>query len=260
MQHEISIYPDASFLTRALAAKVLRVGAEAAKRRGRFSIAISGGSALTLLADGLLAGAPETPVDWSAWHVFWADERCVPEDSPDNNHAAARKAWLDRVPIPPGQLHAVAGERAPADAALDYERQLREYFCLAPGEWPKFDLILLGIGADGHTASLFPGLPAIHEETRLAVPVLQAPKPPSARVSLTLPVLNQARHLWVVATGADKAAVLARVLAPDGRDPELPAQRLRPAAGDLCWLLDRAAAGHLSASHPSPCIPAEAQP
>lgn len=243
MEHDIRIFRDSRELARVLAAHVLRAAADATAARDRFTLALSGGSALALLAEGIFSGTPETSADWSAWHVFWADERCVSPDSADSNSAAARKAWLDHVPIPPGQIHAVDGALAPPEAAQDYEMRLAKAFGLARGAGPRFDLILLGVGADGHTASLFPGHPAVEETERCVVPVLDAPKPPPARVSLTLPAINRARQICFVAAGPDKAPVLARIFqGPAAAGAPVPAERVRLSEGVVHWFIDEQAA------------------
>jgi 6-phosphogluconolactonase len=244
MEHDFRIFRDSSELARALAAHVLRAAADAAADRGRFTLALSGGSALARLAEGILSCTPRTSVDWSAWHVFWADERCVSPDSADSNSATARKAWLDHVPIPSGQIHAVDGNLSPPDAARDYEMRIAKAFGFAKGAWPRFDLMLLGMGADGHTASLFPGYPAVEETERCVAPVLDAPKPPPGRVSLTLPVINQARQVCFVVAGGDKAPVLARILqGPAAADAPVPAEQVRLSAGVVHWFIDEQAAG-----------------
>lgn len=241
-QPEIFIFPDTAKLSQALTAHVLRVAAEAMDARQRFTLALSGGSALSLLAAGMRARPLSTPLDGSAWHIFWADERCVPQGSPERNDEVARKAWLNFMSIPNRQIHAVDGRLRPVEAARAYASDLAEVFHPAEGDWPQFDLIVLGVGADGHTASLFPGDSALEETARWVVPVLHAPKPPPERVTLTLPVINHARQVAFVVAGADKAAVLARVRAPDPLQVPVPAQRVDPGAGKLRWFVDQTAA------------------
>ncbi len=237
------IFPNTGELAPALATHVLEVAAEAVAARQRFTIALSGGSAMKLLVEGLASVAPFPPVDSAYWQVFWADERCVSKTSPDSNFAAAHQAWLSETPIPRGQVHSIDDTLSPADAARAYAASLAEVFQPAPGAFPQFDLILLGVGEDGHTASLFPGDPALEETERWVVPVLNSPKPPSERITLTLPVINQARQIAVVATGAGKAAVMTRVRKMNPSKPILPIQRVRPHEGQLRWFMDSAAAG-----------------
>jgi 6-phosphogluconolactonase len=232
-----------------LSAAVARCAAQAAARataeRGRFTIALPGGSALALLARGLAGGAEQAAVDWSAWQVFWVDERCVPAAGPDSNFGAADREFLSKVPIPRGQIHAVDGAAGSAVAARTYGSDLAEFFQSKPGETPRFDLVLLGMGEDGHVASLFPSHPALAERRQWVVPVLDAPKPPPERITLTLPVINNARCILLVAAGAGKAAALARIWSSDSRGPVLPAGLVRPAAGEMRWMLDSQAAANL---------------
>ena len=215
------IFADENALASALAERVAALAAEAVAARGRFALAIPGGSVLSLLARGL---PPRT--DASQWHLFWTDERCVPLADPRSHFHLAQSELLPH--LPGAHLHPVRG------SAADYEKEIAPFLPL--------DLALLGLGEDGHVASLFPGHPALLESSRATAEVHGAPKPPPDRVTLTLPALNRARHLLVVASGSAKAAIVARIFsAPSG----LPAQLLRPASGDLRWLLDRAAAAHL---------------
>lgn len=209
--------------------------------RDRFTVALAGGSTpralYRLLADE--KGPYHTRVPWESTHVFFGDERMVPPDDPESNARMAFESLLRFVPIPEEQVHRIRGENPDPDrAAEEYEEMLRNTFRLAPRERPRFDLILLGLGADGHTASLFPGDRAIEESERLAVPAT-APVPPRSRVSLTLPVLNAASSVLFLISGATKAPAVQRVR----RGENLPAARVRPESGALLWLCDRAAAG-----------------
>ena len=209
------------------------------ERRGAFFLALAGGSTpRRAYEEFALARA-----DWPRWQLFFGDERCVPLEHPDSNERMARAAWLARVPLPPANLHRVRTELGtPERVASDYEAELRRSF--PPAEpVPVFDLVLLGLGPDGHTASLFPGSAAVRERRRLVAPVVDAPKPPRERVTLTFPVLEAARALLVLVSGADKATALAAVLSEGEPSEELPARRLRRARGALTWLADRAALG-----------------
>jgi len=245
------IFSNTGELAPALATHMLEVAAESVAARQRFTIALSGGSAMKLLVEGLASVAPFPPVDSAFWHVFWADERCVLKTHHDSNFAAAHQAWLSETPIPRDQVHSIDDTLPPADAAHAYAVCLAEVFQPAPNAFPQFDLILLGVGEDGHTASLFPGDPALEESERWVVPVFNAPKPPSERITLTLPLINQARQIAVVATGAGKTAVMTRVRGMDASIPVLPIQRIRPQEGEIRWFLDSAAAG-LPADQPIP--------
>lgn len=209
---------------------------------GRFAIALSGGSTPKRLY-GLLATAPlRDQMPWRRVHLFWGDERCVPWDSPDSNYAMARDAMLSHVPIPPENIHGVPFRDSPVEAAADYEQMLKAYYDgdnLDPAR-PLFDIVLLGMGPDGHTASLFPGKPALEERRRWAVEVPEPGLNPFVpRVTLTYPALDSARSVAFVAAGADKMTMIRRVLAGER---ELPAARIAP-VGELVWFVDRSACG-----------------
>ncbi len=237
---EVTVYANPGALADAAAAHIVRLAREAVEARGRFVLALSGGATpgatYVRLAQDDLAGQ----VDWARVHVFWGDERCVPPDHPDSNARMARETLLDRVPIPPENVHRIPAEQEPVRAAEAYERALRDFF----GEAPRFDLVLLGLGDDGHTASLFPGAAAIHERERWTLAVY-VEKVGAWRVTLTPPVLNAARQATFLVVGAGKAVCLREVLAGPYQPDTLPAQIVWPADGRVLWLVDRAAAAEL---------------
>lgn len=225
----------------AAAGELVRRARGAIAARGRFTVALSGGTTprrlYALLADpaGPFAGA----VDWGRVHVFFGDERCVPPDHPDSNYRMAREALLDRLPIPPGHVLRWRGEDPdPARAAAGYQGALRARF---PAGRPALDLVLLGMGPDGHVLSLFPGSPALEERSAFAAAAWVG-RLGVWRLTLTLPVLEAARAVLLLAVGRDKSARLAEVLSGPG---PLPAQRIRPASGDLCVVADAASAAGL---------------
>jgi len=236
---ELVVVADADALAEEAARRVLSSAAAALAARGTFALALAGGS--TPRAAYAHLATAET--DWSRWHVFFGDERVVAPDHPDSNERMARAAWLARVPIPAAHVHRVRTELGAEAAAADYESELRRTLHAAPGTVPVLDLVLLGLGPDGHTASLFPGSAATRERERLAAAVHDAPKPPPERVTLTFPVLAAARALLVLVSGRDKAPALAGALAQDDPPQELVARDLRRAHGRLVWLADRAALG-----------------
>jgi 6-phosphogluconolactonase len=243
----VAVVPDAEALVRLAAGEVARRAGEAVRARGRFAVALAGGS--TPQALHRLLADPAAPyrqrVDWRRTHVFFGDERCVPPDHPDSNFGAARAALLAHVPVPAGQVHRLRGEDpAPARAAADYERELRALGA-APGQVPRLDLVVLGLGEDGHTASLFPGTAALLERERLVL-ANHVPQLGAWRLTVTLPLLAAARAALFLVSGARKAGAVAAVLADAGR--ELPAGRVRLDDGDLGWLLDGAAAARLPAA------------
>ncbi len=234
----VEIFADYDALSRAAASLFAERAAAAVAAHGRFSVALSGGRA-PQRAYELLAGPPwRDRVPWAAVHVFWGDERCVPADDPRSNAGAARRALLDRVPAPKHQIHAIDCAGDPAAGAVQYETLLRDFFAGGP---PRFDLVLLGLGEDGHTASLFPGAAALREQAHWTAAVA-APTPGPDRVTLTAPALNEAAAIVFLVSGEAKAEVLRRVLA-DGDDvAQAPALLIRPRNGELRWLVDRAAA------------------
>lgn len=219
---------------------------EAAHRIEEAALAVgSGRPALVALAGG---STPRVAyqhlgsrcVAWGKLRLFFGDERCVPPDVEGSNYRMVKRAWLDRVWFPEANVHRIHGEMPPEAAATLAEAELRSEFVVAG--IPRFDLMILGIGADGHTASLFPESAELDVADRLFVPVHRPDLPQPWRVSMTLPVLNAAHHVMFLASGADKAEVVARAVAGDA---SLPAGRVRPTSGTLTWILTEDAAGGL---------------
>lgn len=239
---EVRVFEELETLTRAAAAEIARAAEDAVADRGRFTLALSGGSTPRPLYR-LLASEPyRERLPWSAIHLFWGDERHVPPDHADSNFRMAREAMIDHVPVPPGNVHRVAAEDPDARrAAAAYESELRSFFGLAPGEQPELDLLLLGIGADGHTASLFPGSPALRERDHpVLAPWVEAQR--AFRITLTPPVLNHARLALFLVSGADKADALRAVIEGEREPDRYPAQVVE---GNRLWMVDRAAASRL---------------
>jgi 6-phosphogluconolactonase len=246
---EYFVEPDAAALAARAARHFVEVTKAAVAARGRARIAISGGST-PKVTFGLLAD-PAQPwlkrMPWDKLDLYWVDERCVPPDHPDSNYRMTREAMLDRVPLTPGQVHRMEGELEPEVAAARYESELRNSFRLEGAETPRFDLIALGMGPDGHTASLFPHTAALSEMSRLAV-ANHVENKDAWRVTLTWPVINQGASVFFLIGGADKAPLLKEVMMGP-RDPErLPSQLIRPSGGILTLLLDKAAAALLPAT------------
>ncbi len=241
---DVEIFPDRNALVRAEAERVVTLAREAIAARGRCLLALSGGSTPKPLYE-LLATQPYAgQIDWSRVHLFWGDERCVPPDHPESNYRMTREALIDRVPLPADNVHRIRGEDDPQQAAEAYERTLRQFF--GPDDPPRrsFDLVLLGMGPDGHTASMFPGT-AAPGETRRWVMAVHIERPRDMwRVTLTTVVLNAAADVTFLVAGADKAARLEEVLHEPGERP-LPAQRIHPTHGALHWMVDAAAAAQL---------------
>ncbi len=222
-------------LIAAAAEHVSVLAAAAIKERGHFSIVLSGGRTPAALFQALV----DADIDWQYVYVFWGDERCVPPDDPDSNYGMAYETLLQHVPVPPENIHRMAGDIDPAQAAAEYEHQLRIFF--GKHTAPRFDLILLGMGDDGHTVSLFPGTAAIHE-TRRWVVAHHVEKLDSWRITLTPVVINAARQVTFLVKGASKAPAFKRVLSGEFNPDEYPSQIIKPADGDLLWLVDAAAA------------------
>ena len=238
MDAELVILPDPEAVAHEAARCVVALSREAAGSRGRFSLALSGGSTPGKLYR-LLAEEPyHDQIPWAEVHLFWGDERCVPPDDPGSNYSLVERTLISRVPIPPENVHRVRGELEPGSAARAYERELQDFFC---GPQARFDLVLLGLGEDGHTASLFPGSPVLAETERLVAAATAVYQDrPAQRVTLTLPAINSARQILFLVTGRAKAGVVQAIVAGTGE--RLPAQQIQPAAGQLTWLLDAEAA------------------
>lgn len=229
----------------AAAEEVVRATEEAVAARGRFTIALSGGSTPKGLFN-LLATNARSVLPWDRMFFFWGDERHVPPTDADSNYRMAEEAMLSKIPVPPGNVFRVPAEKPDAAAAAEaYEQTLRKFFQLEPQQLPHFDLILLGMGPDGHTASLFPGTAALHEKSRLVV-ANWVDKLKASRITFTLPVLNAARGVVFLVSGTDKADALKAVLEGDAPGDQYPSKLVRPTAGKLIWLVDRAAASGLS--------------
>jgi len=230
-------------LAREAAQRFTDLAREAVDSRGRFSVALSGGSTPSALYGLLTEERYRAQIPWAQVHLFWGDERCVPPDHPDSNYRLANETLISHVPIPSANVYRVRGELEPELAARAYEKTLQEFFC---GPRTRFDLVLLGLGEDGHIASLLPGSGALRERERLAVAIAARYQDrPVHRVTLTLPALNTARQVLFLVTGSAKAGIVQVVLeGPEGR---LPAQQIRPTAGQTIWMLDREAASQLGA-------------
>ncbi len=242
---DLRIFPSPQELGKAAATYVAKLSAQAVTARGRFTVALSGGSLPRLLSPPLVAGPLRAQIDWPAWQIFWADERCVPLTHPDSNYRLARRELFDQIDLPAVQIHTIDGTLDPEAAARAYQTSLSQLFQPQPGHLPQFDLILLGMGEDGHTASLFPHHPLLKETGRWVAPIFDSPKPPPERITLTLPVINNARHVAFLTAGESKAEILPRVLETEAPPGELPAQMVRPATGHLVWFVDEAAAAKL---------------
>lgn len=239
---DFQVYADPTAMAHAAADHITALAAEAVAARGQCTIALSGGSTPRATYAVLATGEFASRVDWSRLHVFWGDERSVPPDHPDSDYRMAREALLQHVPIPKDNVHRIHAERDPSQAADDYERELREFFA---GETVgRFDLILLGMGEDGHTASLFPGAGALAERERWVV-AYYVEALDTWRITLTPTIINTAANVTFLVAGQNKAEMLHRVIAGPHQPDVLPAQIVNPTRGRLTWFLDRSAASLL---------------
>lgn len=241
MKMDCRVYPDLDALSRAALEELLRVMQDAVRQRGRFAIALAGGQTpASLYALWAAAENHGAPTPWDRVHLFWSDERYVGHDDPRSNYGMAREDLIARVPIPQANVHPMPTDAAqPKEAAEAYEAELRKFFGTAP---PTFDLQLLGLGTEGHTASLFPGSPALQERRRW-VAAVEAPTEPPQRLTLTPAVLNQGRNTFFLVAGREKREIVAALRREsESQTSPYPAARIRP-AGRVLWLLDEAAAG-----------------
>lgn len=235
----LQIYPSVGDLQSACADQVAQALQPTSEGR-TMTLALSGGSTPRRMHEIL---AERSDIDWSNVHVFWGDERTVPPDHEASNYRMAKESLLDRVPIPEDHVHRMAGEKDPEVAAREYEQTIGDVFGVSPPEMPRFDVILLGMGADGHTASLFPGTQALDERKRYVV-ANHVPQQNTDRLTLTFPVLNAARLVIFMVAGADKAAAVKECT--DGDQTTRPAARVQPVDGQCRWLLDAEAAARIA--------------
>ncbi|MDY6940373.1 MAG: 6-phosphogluconolactonase [Cyanobacteriota bacterium] len=241
MTKKIEVLPDKTALVKRAGEVVLAQMRSSLEARGQCTIALSGGSTPKPLYEFLAT----QDLPWEKIYVFWGDERYVPPDDAQSNYRMAREAWLDKIDIRDGNIYpmpTMAGD--PTADASTYESRLQEFFGLAPGDFPVFDIILLGLGDDGHTASLFPQTNALQVCDRV---VTVGNKDGDPRITLTIPVINLARYVTFVVAGASKQTALDRIFAPEEDDLAYPARMVSPLEGELWWLLDEAAGSALSA-------------
>jgi 6-phosphogluconolactonase len=242
MKPDIRIFKDLETLSRHAAEIFVEQSAKAISEHDRFLVVLNGGNTPNRLFQ-LLATEYRDKVDWNSVHIFWGDERCVPPTDPGNSYGQAKEILLDYVHIPENHVHRVRGELAPTAAALEYSEMLKK-FAESELAFPHFDLVYLGMGEDGHTASLFPGAPVKMTETVVPVTANYQDRPAN-RVTLTPRIFNQARMIVFMAIGEKKANTLAEVIG-DRYNPELyPVQRIEPKDGELIWLVDNGAASKL---------------
>jgi 6-phosphogluconolactonase len=239
----LKLFPSLEALSQWAVQSMIEAAQEAISARGRFLLVLNGGSTPRRVFE-LLGMDYSEGIDWRKTHIFWGDERCVPPDDPESNYKQALDLFLSRLAVPAGNIHRVKTELQPTDAAKAYSLVLKR-FATPPPDWPCFDLILLGMGEDGHTASLFPGSPVDSSEPVMVVSGNYQNRPAN-RVTLTPRVFNNGRLILLMVSGENKAATLSNVLG-DKYDPEqYPVQRIHPKSGKLLWLVDESAAKLLS--------------
>jgi len=247
VEREIRILADGAAIAKRAAQEFVQSAATAVRTKGAFNVALAGGSTPKALYS-LLVNDPtlRSHLPWDKIHLFFGDERHVAPDHPDSNFRMAAEAMISKSPLKPEQVTRIKGEYPDADqAALEYEKALREYFKLKNGEYPRFDLLLAGMGNEGHTLSLFPGTKALHADGRLVVRNWIG-KLYADRITLTAPAASNSAEIIFMVTGADKAPALKAVLEGPFEPEQLPAQLLQPQNGKLLWLVETAAGGMLS--------------
>jgi 6-phosphogluconolactonase len=239
----ISVYTDTDILSQEAAQYVVRVATESIASHRRFTIALSGGSTPKKLYTLLGEEPYRSQIDWSLVDIFWSDERCVPPDDKESNYWLAQQVLLSKISLPANQIHRMPADQTDRNAAsYAYTLEMQQTF--GSDGVPAFDLIQLGMGPEGHTASLFPHQPSLHEQQRLVMPV-SVPKPPPDRLTFTPRLLNAAKHVLFLVTGTEKQDAVRNVLEGDYQPDEYPAQIVQPAKGEVTWMLDTAAAEKL---------------
>ncbi len=241
MQFQAVIFQDKKGISESAAYRFVALSHQT---KGRFCVALAGGSTPILLYSLLAQPLFRDSIEWERVHLFFGDERAVPPDSPDSNYRMAHESLLAHIPLPPENIHRLRGESEDLDAeAFRYEAEIRALF--PDTAVPAFDLVLLGMGADGHCASLFPHKASLGEQNRLVVPAEPGLKPFVPRLTFTYPLLNHAKQTLFLVSGADKAETLQQVLQGEPRYLDLPSQGVQPVAGNVTWLVDREAAARL---------------
>jgi 6-phosphogluconolactonase len=235
---------DIQELSQKAAAEFIRLAQEAVGRTGRFTVALSGGSTPLALYSLLASPGYCERIPWSQVHLYFGDERCVPPQHADSNFHMVQETLLAKIILPRENCYRIAGELDPAVAAADYEQQLRKLFGVPAGGVPRFDLMLLGLGVEGHTASLFPGSDALTDQQHLVVATF-VEKLQAHRVTLTLPVINHAAQVLFLVAGKDKAPVVEQIVGTLPEAAELPAARVQPIDGGLIWLITQDAASEM---------------
>jgi len=240
--YQFRIFPDSEALAASAVEEFIRLAVQSIQDRGRFSVALSGGTTPKALYRILADTDYQARLDWGHIHLFFGDERYVGSDHPESNYYMVKETLLEKINIPEGNIHPVPTDLDVHQAALTYEAMLQECF---DGDWPRFDLVLLGMGADGHTASLFPHSSGLEEENHWFI-ANYAPKPGAWRMTLTKYAINFARNILVLVSGGSKAKMVEKVFYGPVKLSELPIQMIAPHDGQMTWMLDRDAAQYLN--------------
>jgi 6-phosphogluconolactonase len=243
MKGHLQIFESGASLLRGAAENIVTNMQGEIAARGSASVALSGGATPRGVYELLGSEPYRNRIDWEKVQVFWGDERCVGPTMAESNFRMARESLLRNIPLPDQNVHRIRGESKPAEAAREYEIEIRRFFGLKEGAFPRFTLFLLGLGEDGHTASLFPGTPVLDEKRRIVSDVY-VESLAASRVTLTFPAINNAATVMFLVSGRTKAGILKEVL--EGMEARYPAQQISPISGRLFWLVDSDAASHLS--------------
>jgi len=244
----IAIYDDKHTISIPAAEYIMQIARESINLHGRFTFALTGGTTPGEVYSLLGSEPIRSQIDWQLVHIFWGDERCVPHNNPESNFYLAQEVLLNNVAIPKSQIHPVPADQIDRDAASQtYVVEMQHVF--GTNGIPSFDLIHLGMGPEGHTASLFPHQASLHEQHCLVMPVT-VPKPPPDRLTFTPPLLNAAKNVLFLVAGSEKADALHAVLEGEYQPDEYPAQIVRPPNGEVVWMLDKAAAQNLHIHNP----------
>lgn len=243
-EREVIICRDVNELNRKAAEQFISLAGEAISQTGQFTVALSGGSTPKALYSLLASPDYRERVDWSRIHLFWGDERCVPPDHAESNFRMVQESLLSKIQIPSENVHRMMGEKEPEQAATEYEEHLRQFFHLPRGGVPRFDLIFLGLGEDGHTASLFPDTAALNEKEHL-VATVYVEKLKAHRLTLTLPVINAAAQVTFLVSGQSKTAIVNDIVGLNSDSFIYPAAKVSPIDGQLTWLVTADTIGNL---------------
>lgn len=242
MNPEVKIYPDKNILIQESAAYISDIVQTTLNEQNKCTLVLAGGSTPKGLYKTLASHEYQEKIDWSNVHLFWGDERCVPPDHHDSNYRMAREALLDQIDIPQENVHRIPAEKEPAQAASEYEKTIKRLFG-GTSHLPEFDVILLGIGEDGHTASLFPGTTAIDENERWVTEV-HVPQLDTHRITMTFPVINNGKNVIFLVSGSSKSTIMKKIY--ERTDTTFPSARVSPVNGSLVYLLDKAAGANVS--------------